>query len=105
MSSFQQNLVKQHINKKAGKNKNKQKQNQIAQVKRWFSTRLEFCDRFRRFRIKIIGAASSVPKRFSFSITPITLLLQVKTVAPRDVKNKYNLYYINLKLVVVKNSY
>ena len=34
MSSFQQNLVKQHINKKAGKNKNKQKQNQIAQVKR-----------------------------------------------------------------------
>ena len=53
----------------------------------------------------MIGAASSVPKRFSFSITPITLLLQVKVFAPRDVKNKYNLYYINLKLVVVKNSY
>ena len=105
MSSFQQNLVKQHINKKAGKNKNKQKQNQIAQVKRWFSTKLEFYDRFRRFRIKIIGAASSVPKRFSFSITPITLLLQVKIVAPRDMSKINTTYYINLKLVVVKNSY
>ena len=94
MSSFQQNFVKHStLTKKLEKNKNKQKQNQIAQVKRWFSTRLEFYDRFRLFRVKIIGAASGVPKRFSFSITPITLLLQVKIVAPTDM-SKINTTYI-----------
>ena len=68
---------KWHIYKKAWKNKNKQRQNVIAQVKRWFSTRLKTIDRFRCFPTKIANAASITPISF-FSIMPISLFLQVK---------------------------
>ena len=36
-----------------------------------FSITLEIFDRFKRFRIKIISAASIAPKIFFFSIIPI----------------------------------
>ena len=57
--------------------KQKQRQNVIAQVKRWFSTRLKTFDRFRCFPTKIVKAASITPISF-FSIMPISLFLQVK---------------------------